>query len=50
MPNKPKPDDPAQSKRFIELATEAEPIDNKKAFDRAVKKVALSKREPPKRG
>lgn len=40
-----KPDDPEQSKRFIDAAKEAE-ADDPKALDRAFKKVATSK--PPK--
>jgi hypothetical protein len=45
MPRKPKPqpDDPAQSKRFIDMAREVEADDSEKgreAFERAFKKVA----------
>ena len=34
------PDDPAQSKRFIEAAKEVEAGDDAKTFDKAFKKVA----------
>lgn len=42
MPRKPNPppDDPEQSKRFIEAAREAEVDEDPKAFERALKKVA----------
>lgn len=52
MPRKPapKPDDPAQSKRFEQAAREVEAEQDLEAFDRAFKKVALSKRtEKPSR-
>lgn len=41
MPRKPapKPDDPAQSKRFIDAAREIGADENPEAFDRAFKKV-----------
>jgi hypothetical protein len=42
----PKPDDPAQSKRFIDTATEVE-ADDEKALDRAFKKIS-SKNERTK--
>jgi hypothetical protein len=47
MPRKPerKPDDPEQSKRFIDTAKEIG-ADDPKALDRVFKKVATSK--PPK--
>jgi hypothetical protein len=45
-PNPP-PDDPEQSKRFIEIAREAEADGTKEEFERAFKKVARSK-VPPK--
>jgi hypothetical protein len=52
MPRKPnpKPDDPAQSKRFEQAAREVEVEQDSEAFDRAFKKVALSKRaeKPPR--
>jgi hypothetical protein len=38
----PKPDDPMQSKRFIDTATEVE-ADDEKALDRAFKKMAPAK-------
>lgn len=50
MPRKPtlKPDDPAQSKRFVDLAHEVEPTVDKKEFDRALKKIALSPKKVEK--
>lgn len=42
----PKPDDPEQSKRFIEMATELEADGDEETFGRAVRKVATAKREP----
>jgi hypothetical protein len=43
MPRKPtKPDDPEQSKRFIEIAEEVG-ADDKDALDRAFKKIASEK-------
>jgi hypothetical protein len=42
-----KPDDPEQSKRFIEMAQELEADGDAEAFDRAFKKVAAAKRQPP---
>jgi hypothetical protein len=39
---KPKPDDPAQSKRFIDIAREVEADGDAKEFERAFKKVAKS--------
>jgi len=47
MPRKPKPppDDPEQSKRFIEIAREVDADSSKEEFDRAFKKVA----RPPKK-
>lgn len=41
---KPKPDDPAQSKRFIEAAKEAEAHDEE-ALDRMLKKVTDQKKK-----
>jgi hypothetical protein len=51
MPRKPapKPDDPAQSKRFIETAREIGAEATKEEFERAFKKVAPSSAKPPKR-
>jgi hypothetical protein len=48
MPRKPppKPDDPQQSKRFIEAAREAEADESKEGADKAFKRVSPSKREP----
>lgn len=45
MPNKPKqkPDDEAQSKRFLEAAKEAEAAETEEAADKAFKKVASDK-------
>jgi hypothetical protein len=43
---KPKPDDPEQSKRFIEMAREIGADASREKFDRALKKVAASKRTP----
>ena len=40
----PQPDDPAQSKRFIDTATEAE-ADDDKALERALTKIARQKNE-----
>jgi hypothetical protein len=45
----PKPDDPEQSKRFIEIAREAEADGTKEDFERAFKKVAPSAKKPLKR-
>jgi hypothetical protein len=46
MPRKPKrkPNDPAQSKRFIEAAREAEADETRESADRAFTKIALPKR------
>jgi hypothetical protein len=48
MPRKtaPPPDDPAQSKRFIETAREVAADGSKEAFARAFKKVASSPKTP----
>jgi hypothetical protein len=50
MPRKPNPppDDPKQSKRFIEIAREVGADGTKEEFERAFKKVA-SRREKPKK-
>jgi hypothetical protein len=37
---RPKPDDPAQSRRFIDMAREVEADDNEGAMDKALKRVA----------
>ena len=42
-------DDPEQSKRFIEMATELGAEGKPEAFDRAVRKVASAKREAPRK-
>ncbi len=39
MANKPKPDDPEQSKRFIEAAKKAEASESEKEAEQAVKRV-----------
>ena len=47
-----KPDDPEQSKRFIEMAQELEADGDEQALARALRKVAAAKRQPttkPKR-
>jgi hypothetical protein len=45
----PPPDDPEQSKRFIELAREVGADGTKEEFDRALKKVAKARTsKPPK--
>jgi hypothetical protein len=45
MPRKstPKPDDPEQSKRFIEIARKSEADGTKEEFERAFKKVAKTR-------
>jgi hypothetical protein len=50
MPRKPKPppDDPEQSKRFIEMAREIGADASKEEFERAFKRVASSKRASTK--
>jgi hypothetical protein len=45
----PKPDDPAQSKRFIEAARKAGADETEEGADRAFKKVASSKAKPADR-
>lgn len=46
-----KPDDPAQSKRFLKMAAELEADSTPAEFDRAFRKVAAAPRtpKPPKR-
>jgi hypothetical protein len=44
---KPPPDDPAQSKRFIDMAREVEADESKDALERAFEKIVTSK--PPKK-
>jgi hypothetical protein len=48
MPRKPKPapDDPEQSKRFIEIARERETDESREAFDKAFKKIVPPKEKP----
>jgi hypothetical protein len=48
MPHKPrpKPDDPTQSRRFIELAHELGAEDDSRSFERAFRKVATAPRTP----
>jgi hypothetical protein len=48
MAKKPKPDDPEQSKRFIETAKALESDETGEAFERAFKKVVSTK--TPKKG
>ena len=50
MPDKPdpKPDDPEQSKRFIDAAREAEADETEEGADRAFKRVARANRKPPR--
>ena len=43
---KPKPDDPAQSARFIEAAKRAEVDELGEKFDKAFKKVVIDTRRP----
>jgi hypothetical protein len=43
MAAKPKPDDPAQYKRFLEAAKEAEAEEAKEAAGKAFKRIALPK-------
>ena len=48
MGEKPKPDDPAQYKRFLEAAKKAEADETEKGADRAFKAVASPKKAPLK--
>ncbi|MDE2227580.1 MAG: hypothetical protein KGL11_00880 [Alphaproteobacteria bacterium] len=41
--HRPKPDDPAQSKRFIEMARQVEAEGSKADLDRALTKIAKAK-------
>ena len=45
----PKPDDPAQSKRFLEAAREAEADETEEGAERAFKSIDLQKRPLPKK-
>lgn len=44
-PKPPKPDDPAQYKRFLEAAREAEADESEKGADNAFKKVTQPKKQ-----
>jgi hypothetical protein len=44
MDKKPKPDDPVQSKRFIDAAREADADETEKGADRAFKKIVQPKK------
>lgn len=46
--NKRKPDDPAQSKRFIDMAREIEADESSGTFERAFKHITGRRDEPPK--
>jgi hypothetical protein len=46
MAKKPKPDDPEQSKRFIEAAREAQADETEASADRAFKKVTSGGTKP----
>jgi hypothetical protein len=46
MPQKHKPDDPEQSKRFIETAREAEADETEEGADRAFKKAVIRSSRP----
>jgi len=48
--SKPKPDDPAQSKRFHDLAKELEADGTADDLEKAVKTLAPQKRAEPKKG
>jgi hypothetical protein len=48
-PTPPPPDDPAQSKRFIDMAHEVETDESKDALERAFSKVVPSKQNQPKK-
>jgi len=48
MDNKRKPDDPAQSKRFVDAAREADADESEKGADDAFKKVVQDKVKPKK--
>lgn len=47
-PAKPKPDDPKQSKAFIDKAREIEADEDKSAADELMKRLATKKPEPRK--
>jgi hypothetical protein len=46
----PKPDDPEQSKRFIDAASKAETDEAEEGADQAFKKVAPGKPQSPRKG
>lgn len=46
--SKPKPDDPAQYKRFVEAARKAGADETEKGADRAFKKIASPTKKPAK--
>ncbi len=48
MPQKPKPDDPEQSKRFIETARELGCDEDEAAFDEKLRRIATAKPKPAK--
>ena len=45
----PKPDDPAQSQRFLDIAKEVGADRDDEALERALKKIVPLKKEPPAR-
>jgi hypothetical protein len=45
---KPKPDDPKQSKRFIEVAREAQADESKEGADKAFKKIIEQRPSKPR--
>jgi hypothetical protein len=48
MDRKPKPDDPVQSKRFVDAAREAEADESEEGADRAFKKTVQPKKPTSK--
>jgi len=46
---KAKPDDPSQSKRFLEAAREAEADETERGADKAFKRVSSTKKPEPRR-
>lgn len=48
MPKKPTPDDPIQSKRFIDMAREVEAAETKEEAEKAFKKIVGSEPKSPK--
>jgi hypothetical protein len=49
MPRAPKQDDPAESKRFIEMARELGADESPKVFERTFKKIVPAKHPTPNR-